>query len=126
MVASNNRNVLLGSTLVVLLVLVVGYWSLNRGYGEVSPVTYEFSKALYSACLKKSDEHLGKIEDMLDDAGEEAPPMKERKWLKQIIDRARKGQWDRHHHGQRFEVTAELETKNRKHTQHADEHRPHH
>ena len=38
---------------VLLLVLVAGYLSVTRGYGEVSPETYQFSKALYSACLKK-------------------------------------------------------------------------
>ena len=94
MAVIKGRNVVPGSILVVLLVLVVGYGLMNRGYGEVSSETYQFSKALYSACLKKSDEHLDRVGEMLDKAGSETLPSNERIWLEQIIKRARNGQWE--------------------------------
>ncbi|MDA7905436.1 hypothetical protein N9B60_01600 [Mariniblastus sp.] len=78
----------------VILLLFGGYFWLNRGYGEVSPDTYQFSKALYSACLKKSDEHLAKIEELLDESDESSLPSNERIWLTQITQLAQSGDWE--------------------------------
>ena len=78
---------------VLLLVLVAGYLSVTRGYGEVSPETYQFSKALYSACLKKSDEHLAKVEELLDESDDLSLPSNERIWIDKIIKLARSGDW---------------------------------
>ncbi len=91
MVVQNSRNVVLLSLFVVL---VGGYWWINRGYGEVSPKTYEFSKSLYSACLKKSEEHLGKVEEMLNEVEGDRLSSNERVWLKQMIELARNGRWE--------------------------------
>ena len=78
----------------VILLLFGGYFWLNRGYGEVSPDTYQFSKALYSACLKKSDEHLTKIEELLDESDETSLPSNERIWLDEITKLAQNGDWE--------------------------------
>lgn len=72
-------------------VLTVGFW-LNSGYGEVSPKAYQYSKALYSACLNKNKDHLSKIEAMVSDS--EELPARERRWLSEIIERAHRDDWD--------------------------------
>ncbi|MCP4097671.1 MAG: hypothetical protein GY748_15670 [Planctomycetaceae bacterium] len=77
----------------MLLVLVGGYLWANRGYGEVSPDTYQFSKALYSACLKKSDEHLDMVDKLLDESDDLSLPSNERIWIEKIIKLARSGDW---------------------------------
>ena len=78
----------------MLLVLVAGYLWVNRGYGEVSPETYQFSKALYSACLKKSDEHLDMVDKLLDESDDLLLPSNERIWIEKIINLARSGDWE--------------------------------
>lgn len=79
---------------VMLLALAGGYMWVNRGYGEVSPETYQFSKALYSACLKKSDEHLDMVDKLLDESDDSSIPSNERIWIEKIIKLARSGNWD--------------------------------
>lgn len=95
MAIESNRIVFQGFiVLVLVLLLLVGAgWWMNRGYGEVSPMTYEFSKALYSACLTKSNEHLTKVKKMLDEADENSIPSSERRWIEKIIESALRGQW---------------------------------
>ncbi|MGI9496459.1 MAG: hypothetical protein ACR2NK_10425 [Mariniblastus sp.] len=78
----------------MLLVLVAGYLWVNRGYGEVSPETYQFSKALYSACLKKSDEHLDMVDKLLGESDDLSLPSNERIWIEKIINLARSGDWE--------------------------------
>ena len=77
--------------------VVVVFWLRSGGYGEVSPQTYQFSKALYSACQSKSEERLNRIEALLDEADESDEtrlPPRERKWIEAIIRRARNGNWE--------------------------------
>ena len=77
----------------VLLVALLA-WFLTRGYGEVCPQTYEFSKALYSACQTKDPLRLSKVEELLNgDQGSQLPPH-ERRWLEGILERAQAGDWD--------------------------------
>lgn len=90
---NQNRNVYVGWSVVVILGLATGYWWINRGYSEVSSLTYEFSKSLYSACLKKSEVHLAKAAEMLAETDESSIPSHERKWLEQIIKLADDGNW---------------------------------
>lgn len=92
MAVEKSQNWLWAVVLVVGLI-VAGIWWLNRGYGEVSPQTYEYSKAIYSACLTKSEEHLGKVEAML--ASEEPAVLsaREKGWLESIVATARDGKW---------------------------------
>ena len=56
---------LLPALTVCIILLVVLIWIVNRGYGEVSPQTYEFSKALYGACQTRNPERLLKVEELL-------------------------------------------------------------
>jgi len=87
---SKNQSLMLGLVAVVGIVLAVGLW-LNRGYGEVSPQTYQYSKALYSACLNKNKEHLSKIEVLL--SASEDVPEAEREWLEAIVAQAQNDDW---------------------------------
>lgn len=92
---------------VLLIVVVATVWWLNRGYGPVSERTYELSKAIYGACLAKSEARLGKIEVLLREEVDVAPnvddgsisheaavPANERKWMQGIIQLAREGHWE--------------------------------
>lgn len=76
--------------LCLLLVCLVGC-----GYGEVSPASYEYAKALYSACNRKSTESLGKIQEDLRRA-EEAGDIssQEANWLEDIIRAAENEKWE--------------------------------
>lgn len=77
----------------VVVAIAVGLWWMNTGYGEVSPRSYQFSKALYSACQAKNDAHLAKAEEMLaKDA--ESLPANELRWLNSIVAMARDGNWE--------------------------------
>lgn len=91
--SSASRNTLL----VVLLCLVIagiGYWWMGRGYGEVQPMTYELSTALYSACLKRNDDHLSKVVEMIEKAPPDELPENERAWLDDIVGIAKRGNWE--------------------------------
>lgn len=76
----------------VTLAFTLGWF--DFGYGKVSEQAYEFSKALYSACLNRNDEHLGKVERLLAETGNDSLSAKERQWLEGICQRARAGQWE--------------------------------
>ena len=79
----------LACVLTFILVLV------GCGYGEVSPATYQYAKALYSICNRRA-------ESQLDQAGEQIEAARSRgelseqeaKWLKQILDDAAEGDWE--------------------------------
>lgn len=87
---SNRQRTFLGFATLAGIILVIGFW-LNSGYGEVSSETYEFSKALYSACLNKNKDHLNKAEEMVSSSELTAH---ERKWLVAIIKKAQEGNWE--------------------------------
>ena len=88
-----NRNVLIAVVAISAIVLAGGYWWMNSGYGEVSPKTYEFATALYGACQTQSEERLNRVEELLGSTEGQALPSNEHRWLKAIIERARKGNW---------------------------------
>ncbi len=78
---------------VVVILFCLGIW--GCGYPEVSPTSYELSKALYSACNRRSDEHLSRVIELVDStqaAGEISD--RESKWLRAIVDQARAGDWE--------------------------------
>lgn len=79
--------------LLAAIVLIAGLWWFNQGYGEISPKTYQYSKALCSACLNKSEVHLSKVREML--ANEDVLPAKERSWIDAIVADADDGNWER-------------------------------
>ena len=89
-----NRKLILTWVVAFGIALAIGVWWLNRGYGEVSRQTYEFSMALYSACQSRSDERLSKIEELLSEADVEELPANERRWLEAIIARAQNNHWE--------------------------------
>ncbi|QDT35050.1 hypothetical protein [Thalassoglobus polymorphus] len=65
------------------------------GYPDVSPKTYEISKALYSACNRKSDEHVSKISKLIESHLESGDlSEREAKWLRVIIHNAEEGRWE--------------------------------
>ena len=77
--------------LVGALVFAAIFW-MNQGYGEVSQQAYEFSKAIYRACLAKSEERLDQIQDMMNESPE-ALPSHERAWLEAMISDGRSDNW---------------------------------
>lgn len=85
-----NQSLLLGLVALGGILLAVSLlW--NRGYGEVSPETYQYSKALYSACLNRNKDQLDKIESLL--SASENVPQKEREWLEAIVAQAQGDDW---------------------------------
>ena len=89
---SKSLTVFLFTGVAGVLITLCFFW-LNRGYGEVSPLTYQYSKALYSACLNRSTSHLDQVEQLLSKADAESLPTKERQWIDDIIVEARDGDW---------------------------------
>ena len=87
---NKNQSLILSIVVVAGIMIAAGLW-LNRGYGQVSPETYQYSKALYSACLSQNEVHLSKVEDMLSNSDD--VPANERTWLETIITQARVGEW---------------------------------
>lgn len=81
------------AALLTIALIVGGYWWMNRGYGEVSREAYEFSKAIYGACLAQSEQRLDKVQQLLDDPSHAELPSHERKWLETIIADARAENW---------------------------------
>jgi hypothetical protein len=90
---SDNQVKSSGVFLLAAILVVWGYLWMNQGYGEVSQQTYEFSKAIYGACLAKSEQRLDKIQNLLDDSSGDQLPGHERKWLEAIISNARAENW---------------------------------
>ncbi len=65
------------------------------GYPEVSPKTYEISKALYSACNRQSEEHLSKVAELIESHLENGElTEREAKWLREIVQEAESGNWE--------------------------------
>ena len=90
--ASTARKIIVTATIVVAL--VAGYLWIDFGYGEVSPQTYQFSKALYSACQNKNEQHLAKVSELLESEEGTELPDEERQWLMNILKRAQAGDWE--------------------------------
>lgn len=64
-------------------------------YGEVSPRTYEISKALYSACNRKSEEHLEQVADLVSESAKTGEiTADEQEWLQNIVRKAESGNWE--------------------------------
>jgi|GEM_PF-576102 len=65
------------------------------GYPEVSPRTYELATALYSACNRRSEEHLEKVEALTEAARESGEITdRESQWIREIVEQARNGEWE--------------------------------
>lgn len=80
--------------LLVTGIFLVGYLLLNPGYGTVSRQAYDFSKAIYGACLAKSEQRLETIDKMLEASVADGLPSHEHAWLKAMINTARTKDWE--------------------------------
>lgn len=91
-----NHSIRYRLSLVMLpMLLTAAFWAGGCGYPEVSPRTYEISKALYSACNRRSEDHLTKVAGQIAasrDAGEITGS--EATWLEDIVATARGGDWE--------------------------------
>jgi hypothetical protein len=68
---------------------------LGCGYGEVSPATYQYAKALYSICNRRAEKQLVPASEQIEAArSRDELPEQEAKWLRQIIDDAAGGDWE--------------------------------
>lgn len=74
----------------VFLALAVGC-----GYGEVSPHTYEYAKALYSICNRRAGDQIGNARQQIQSHHEQGKlSKKEAQWLADILDDAQAGKWE--------------------------------
>ena len=77
-----------------LMILLVVLQFSGCGYGEVSPTTYEYAKALYSITNRQLSERLDAVSEQVaarHAAGEISG--REAQWLEAIIDNARNERW---------------------------------
>ena len=90
----NQQIGLVAGGILLTVVAVVAYLNL-RGYGELSPKAYAYSKALYSICNRQDEQRLAKVEKMIVASEMEGDiSSKESLWLQDVIARARDGDWD--------------------------------
>ena len=79
-----------GWLIVCLLTAFVGC----GGYDEISPVAYEYSKALYSITNRKAQDKLDDIDQQIEVSLEQGELSdRESRWLRDIVQRARDGKW---------------------------------
>ena len=76
--------------LLLLTLIAVGC----GGYGSASEKAYEYAKALYSVCNRKDQDGLENIETLITEAvGSSELTSQEARWLTDIIDDAKDGDW---------------------------------
>ena len=79
---------------VAALIVILGIWLPGRGYGEVSEKGYQYAVALFRACNQKDEAALSEISGMITKSTEAGEiELLEAKWLTEIIDRGRSGDW---------------------------------
>ena len=79
-----------------LVVLVALGLAGGCGYGEVSPATYQYAKALYNITNRKLENRLPAVEQQIAasaEAGDVLPH--EVSWLQAIIDSAKNDKWQK-------------------------------
>jgi hypothetical protein len=65
------------------------------GYGAVSPVTYEYAKALYSITNRKAEDKLADVEAQITTASAAGKmSAEEADWLMAIVSDAKSGDWE--------------------------------
>ena len=68
--------------------------TIGCGYGEISPLAYDYSMALYSITNRRAADRLDGVEEQIHAShaeGKLTDP--EQRWLQAIIDDARNGDW---------------------------------
>ena len=77
-----------------IAVAVATYMYLNRGYGELSELGYEYATAIYSACNQGDGTKLQKLSAMIAASREQNEiGDRETRWLSGIIARGERGDW---------------------------------
>jgi anti-sigma factor ChrR (cupin superfamily) len=88
----NQRSVIAACLAVLLSVVLLSFQ--GCGYGEVSPATYQYSKALYCVCNRRSAADLDRIQAMIDQSLQDQEiSAQESGWLTDIVNLARQQQW---------------------------------
>jgi len=65
-------------------------------YGEVTPVTYEYAKALYSITNRKDATRLDQVHSQVETAlAQQELSEREARWLHQIVEDAAAGRWEK-------------------------------
>ena len=79
----------------VVFVLVILALSGCGGYGEMSPLAYEYAKALYSVCNRQDQGRLELLRERIISSREQAElTARESDWLTDIIASADEGDWE--------------------------------
>lgn len=90
MPASKLRN-----SICTLLLVLIGIPLNGCGYPEVSPKTYEISKALFSVCNQKNEERLQVVKKLIESSLEnEEISESEAEMLNEIVAQANENQWE--------------------------------
>jgi len=90
----------------LLLLLVAGCSS----YGKISPLAYEYAKALYSITNRQAEEKLAEVQDGIEAAvaaGELSD--REGRWFRDIIADAQQGKWKEANQACRAMMTDQVE-----------------
>ncbi|MEM7475893.1 MAG: hypothetical protein AAF483_12950 [Planctomycetota bacterium] len=89
-----DKQKILASLLALLLLAGGAYFFLDRGYGEVGPQGYAYSKALFMACNQKDKDRLAKISEMVNsDLEQGAVSAQESEWLLGIVKLGLEENW---------------------------------
>ena len=76
------------------LLVTLGAMLAGCGYGEVSPRTYDYAKALYSICNRRDESRLDQFASLVDDDLRDGKiSEQEADWLNDVVAQARNGQW---------------------------------
>lgn len=68
--------------------------SCGCGYGDVSPATYEYAKALYSVSNRRSKETLDEVQRQIQESLEQGEiSSREAGWLNDIVRKAEREDW---------------------------------
>ncbi len=79
----------------VVCLLIWGVTLIGCGYPEVSPKTYDFAKALYSATNLKQSERLDQLHRLIEEAqGSGEISSREAEYLGDVIELGRAGDWE--------------------------------
>ena len=89
------RDSILQKSFCSMLVVVIVMQLNACGYPEVSPQTYEISKALYSVCNQKSEERLQVVKKLIESSLENKEINEnEAQMLNDIVAQASEDQWE--------------------------------
>lgn len=112
MPANASRWIVLGSIVLILLV-AVGYWLQRPAYGEIGRKGYDYAMALSSACSGRSQARVAKISQMITQS-EEAGELNaaESNWLQQIVQQTNTGNWETAYENVRLLMQCQTERAN--------------